>query len=131
MLELKKVKNSAAIGPKESAKKYNLKIIDEHIQDDISQTRFIVMGKESKKGNKTSVIFAAKDEPGSLYRVLKEFATRNINLTKIESRPSKRKLGEYLFFVDFESRGMSEDKIKEALDSIGPKISFLKVLGSY
>jgi len=131
MLELKKIKNSAAIGPKESAKKYKLSVIGEHIQDDVSQTRFIVIGKESKRGKKTSIIFAAKDEPGSLYRVLREFAKRNINLTKIESRPSKRKLGEYLFFVDFESKGMSENKIKEALDSIRPKITFLKVLGSY
>jgi prephenate dehydratase len=130
MEELKNLENSAAIGPKETAGTYGLEVLFENIQDAKSQTRFIVISKKKGQGKKTSMIFALKDEPGALYKALKEFADREINLTKIESRPSKRKLGEYLFFVDFEG-SLKDLKVKEAISSIKEKTAFLTILGSY
>ncbi|MDH5685541.1 MAG: ACT domain-containing protein, partial [Hadesarchaea archaeon] len=74
--------------------------------------------------------YTAQDRPGILHKILGEFAVRNINLTKIESRPSKKALGDYLFFIDFE--GHREDaKVKEALEGVKQKTAMLKVLGSY
>ena len=120
----------AAIGPKEAADLYNLKILSTNIEDAPSQTRFIVISKKESKGDKTSIIFALKDEPGALHHILGDFAERNINLTKIESRPSRRKLGEYFFFVDLKD-SLSDERVKDALDSIKEKTTFLKILGSY
>lgn len=124
------LKNSAAIGPEETAELHGLRILNRNIQDSKSQTRFIVISKKYGFGNKTSIIFALKDIPGALYSVLKEFAVKKINLKKIESRPSKRKLGEYLFFVDFEGN-LDNKKVRNVLERIRSKTTFLKVLGSY
>ena len=131
MQELKGMKNAAAIGPKYAATTYNLEMIGENIQDDVSQTRFIVISKKECQGKKTSIIFALKDEAGALYNTLKIFSEKNINLTKIESRPSRKKLGEYIFYVDFK-RGKLEDKeVKEVLRDVEEKTTMLKNLGSY
>ncbi len=130
MEESKRLRGSAAIGPKEAAIFYGLEVLLEDIQDAKSQTRFIVVSGKEGSGDKTSIIFTLRDEPGSLYKVLREFARRGINLTKIESRPSKRKLGEYLFFVDFEG-SVDDRKVGNALNSIREKTAFLKILGSY
>ncbi|MFN3528276.1 MAG: prephenate dehydratase, partial [Candidatus Altarchaeaceae archaeon] len=100
----KKDLSAAAIASIEAAKFYNLNILYENIQDYKSQTRFIVIYNKEREenfiSNKTSIIFSLEDKPGSLYNALGEFAKRNINLKKIESRPSKRILGEYFFFLD-------------------------------
>jgi prephenate dehydratase len=130
MEELRGLENSAAIGPGEAAGVYGLRVLFEDIEDAPSQTRFIIISKKECFGGKTSIIFALKDEPGALYKVLKEFAGRDINLTRIESRPSKQKLGEYLFFVDFEG-SLKDKKVGDVLHSIGEKTAFLKILGSY
>ncbi len=130
MGEIKNLCGFAAIGPKESAEIYHLKVLYEDIQDAPSQTRFIVISKKEGNGKKTSIIFALKDEPGILYQVLKDFADSSINLTKIESRPSKKKLGEYLFFVDFEG-SLKDKKAGYVIDSIKDKTTYLKILGSY
>ncbi|ODS42818.1 MAG: hypothetical protein MSIBF_05970 [Candidatus Altiarchaeales archaeon IMC4] len=123
-------KDSMAIGQKDAAKIYGLKILKENLQDSPSQTRFIVISKKRNSGNKTSIIFAVSDKPGALYEVLGEFAKAGINLKKIESRPSRRKLGEYVFFVDFE--GSLEDRnVKKVLESIKKNTTFVKKLGSY
>lgn len=80
---------------------------------------------------KTSVIvYLEKDRPGALYQILETFAKRQINLTKIESRPSKKELGDYYFYVDFEGH-ISDLLIKDALEDINVKADTLKVLGSY
>ena len=80
---------------------------------------------------KTSIIAdIGNDRAGSLYELLGEFAKRNINLTRIESRPSKRSLGDYLFYIDLEG-STSDEVIKDALYHIGSRVSMLKVLGSY
>ena len=133
-------KNAAAIGTRKAAEIYGLKIAAENIQDFKNNlTRFVVVGKEDHAPtgyDKTSVVFSlVEDRPGGLYDVLGEFAKRNINLTKIESRPSKKKLGNYIFFIDFE--GHREDsEVANILNQIKintmkTKISYIKLLGSY
>lgn len=125
----------AAIGPKALADLYGLKVLSEDIQSgELNITRFLCLAKEDGKPtgrDKTSIVFyTAQDRPGILHEILGEFAVRKINLTKIESRPSKKALGDYLFFVDFE--GHREDpKVNEALEGVKLKTAMLKVLGSY
>jgi len=125
----------AAIGPKGLAEIYGLKVLREDIQGgEINITRFLCLAREDGRPtgyDKTSIVFyTAEDRPGILYEILHEFAVRNINMTKIESRPSKRALGDYLFFIDFE--GHREDaRSREALDGIRRKVAMLKVIGSY
>lgn len=127
--------NAAAIGNHRAAELYDLDIIQTDIQDfENNRTRFIVLGnKESQPtdNDKTSIVFSLyEDRPGGLYGILGYFASENINLTKIESRPSKKGLGKYIFFIDFE--GHIQDKVvKDILDTIKENTPFLKLLGSY
>jgi prephenate dehydratase len=79
---------------------------------------------------KTSLIFSVKHVPGALFGIVGEFAMRKINLTRIESRPTKKTPWEYNFYVDFEGHA-AEKKVKEALDAVRPKTLYLKILGSY
>ena len=130
MKGVNEIVDAAAIGSRETAESYGLEILEEGIEDAESKTRFIVISKNSGKGNKTSIIVTLKDEAGALHKFLKEFADAKINLTKIESRPSRRKLGEYLFFIDFEG-SLEDETVKGVMDSIKEKTTFLKVLGSY
>jgi len=132
MKEIKdrRLRDTAAVGPKESAAIYGLEILCENIEDAPSQTRFLAVSKKTGEGNKTSIIFALKDRPGSLYHALKDFADREINLTRIESRPSKKKLGEYSFYIDFIG-SQQEPKVKDALSALKGKTTFIKILGSY
>ncbi len=124
----------AAIGTKRAAEIYNVPIIKEDISDNHNnQTRFIVLGREQKKRtgkDKTSFIFGTENKPGALYRILEVFDVLEINMTMIISRPSKRKLGEYVFFVDVEASQEDED-LRIAFKKIEGRISFLKILGSY
>lgn len=134
LLSKTKDKDKAAVIPKLAANKYKLKIIKEAIQDNkFNVTRFIVIGENGarKTGkDRTSIaIYPQVDRPGLLYELLGEFAERRINLTKIESRPSKGKLGDYLFFIDMQGH-KDEKRIKDAF-SVIEKSFFLKVLGSY
>ncbi len=129
---LQNKKNRAAVGRKELADAHALKASP--IPDSReNKTRFLIIGLErppKAKQNKTSVLFAVKDRPGALYDALVPFKYHKINLTKIESRPSKRKAWEYLFFIDLEGH-VSEPKIKRALDALKRSASFVRVLGSY
>ena len=98
-----------------------------------NKTRFLILGLgEPKKGkrNKTSILFSLKDRPGALYDALTPFKRERINLTKIESRPSKRKAWEYYFFIDLEGHE-TEPRVKRALGMLKRRAEFLKVLGSY
>ena len=128
-------KEIAAIASGESARMYGLKILDENIQDVKENfTRFIVIGKTTPaitSNDKTSIIvYLEKNRPGALYEILGEFASRNIDLTKIESRPTRKALGDYVFYIDI--KGHIEDKtIKETLLKIKSKVGMLKILGSY
>jgi prephenate dehydratase len=96
-------------------------------------TRFFVISKkkaEYTSKSKTSLVFSTKNIPGALYACLGAFATRDINLTKLESRPSKDKPWEYVFYVDFE--GHIDDRVcQEALMELKDKINFMRILGSY
>ncbi len=130
----RKEKNSAAIASLLASEVYGLKVLDKDIQDSLHNvTRFLVVGKESaaKTGyDKTSLLFSIKDHVGALYETLLPFRKYGVNLTKIESRPSKKKAWEYYFFVDI--CGHQEDvKIKRALKELEKKCNYLKILGSY
>jgi prephenate dehydratase len=124
----------AAIGTKSSAKLYDLKILAEKINAKENQTRFVVLAKSDHAPtgkDKTSVVFSIlKNRPGGLHDILEVFAVRNINLTKIESRPSKKALGDYFFFADMEGH-RKQKVLAEALKEIKKGASFLKLLGSY
>ena len=125
----------AAIGSNILTDIYGLKILRENIQTgEINITRFLCLAKEDSKptGNdKTSIVFyTAEDRPGILHEILREFASRNINLTKIESRPSKKALGDYLFFIDLQGH-REDEKVREALKAMQSKVAMIKVVGSY
>ena len=125
---------NGAIANELAAEVYDLNILERHIEDsETNLTRFLVISKdvsEKCENMKTSVMVFVKDEPGSLYNILEIFKRRNINLTKVESRPSKQKAWEYIFFIDCE--GYWKDKeIDLALKELEKKCISLKVLGSY
>lgn len=128
-------KNAAAIGTQRAAELYGLEIVANDIQDYTeNSTRFIVIGQQDNEPtghDKTSIVFSLnEDRPGGLYDVLGAFCKCNVNLTKIESRPSKKKLGNYIFFVDFQGH-MADKEVKNILNNIKNKISYVKILGSY
>jgi len=130
----KKDELSACIGNSMLAVLYNLKEVKSHIEDSLSNvTRFLVVShKDSSrtKKDKTSILFSVKDKVGALYGAIYSFKKYGINLTKIESRPSKKKPWEYYFFVDFEGHRRQE-RVKKALRVLEKKCVFLKILGSY
>jgi prephenate dehydratase len=127
-------KNYACIASKAAASIYNMPIIAENIANNLNNyTRFLILSKNevSETGNdKTSIIFSIKHEPGSLYRIIENFNKNNINLTKIESRPTKTNTWEYNFYVDFEGH-QKDMKVLEMLNKIKEETLFLKILGSY
>jgi len=129
-----KTKGSAAIASLLAGKVYGLKVIERDIEDSPNNiTRFFVIGKTEAGrtgSDKTSILFSIKDKVGALHDMLMPFKKYKINLTKIESRPSKKKAWDYYFFVDLEGH-VQENKIQKALGELESKCKFLKVLGSY
>jgi len=126
---------AAAIAPRRASELNEVDVLDQGIQDVASNvTRFAVLGLSDHAPtgkDKTSMAFTFEDdEPGLLYRVLREFEKRNINLFKIESRPTKQYLGEYIFLMDCGGH-REESPMKEALAALSEPISMLRVLGSY
>ncbi|GAB6274177.1 MAG: prephenate dehydratase [Peptococcaceae bacterium] len=124
----------AVIGTTLAAENNGLQVLASNINDyPDNATRFMVVGLEDSEqapGCKTSVIVTIKDRPGALYSILAEFARRNINLTRIESRPAKRKLGDYLFFIDFLGHRLDKE-VRDTLDEIVNHTLSLRILGSY
>ncbi len=124
----------AAIASELAAETYNLEILQRNFEDlDYNYTRFFVLGRSDpprQDPSKTSIIFTTRHAPGALYNVMGELASRNINLTKIESRPRRNRPWHYLFYVDIEGHE-DDEHIQEALLGILKQSSFLKVLGSY
>lgn len=127
--------SAAAIGPNLAAQLFALEVLARDVTDHPeAETRFVVVGRDlpAPSGrDKTSIVcFIAEDKPGALLEILQDFAERSINLTKLESRPTKRVLGEYCFFIDLE--GHKEDEaVAEALEELEKKVAKLKFLGSY
>lgn len=127
-------KYSAAISSEVASQIYGLNVLVQGIQD-LSEniTRFLVLSKNfslESGEDKTSIVFAIRDEVGALMKILSPFDKRNINLVKIESRPSRRKAWDYLFFVDLAAH-RSEDRVVEALEELSLHCLSLRVLGSY
>ncbi len=125
----------AAIGTETAAKLYGLEIIEKDIEDNKdNKTRFIFLGNsiQPKTGkDRTSIVcFLEKDKPGSLFNILKEFAERNINLTRLESRPAKKDLGDYVFLIDLDGH-LHDREIFEALEVLRKTVYLVKILGSY
>lgn len=125
----------AAIASEKNSDRYGLRVLERDIQDARENvTRFAVVALESSiptGRDKTSlVIYLERDRPGALWDILGEFATRGINLTRIESRPSRRGLGDYYFYIDLEGHS-SDAALQEALQGMEQKAAMVKVLGSY
>ncbi len=129
-----KERGAAAIASVLAASVYGLRILERDIEDSPhNQTRFLVIGKTivAPTGrDKTSLLFSIKDKVGALHEMLVPFKKQGLNLTKIESRPSKRRAWEYYFFVDI-SGHRDEPRLRRALAALEPRCGFLKVLGSY
>jgi prephenate dehydratase len=148
MIKERSLAGAAAIAGEKAAEIYGLKVLKKGIEDyATNSTRFLIVSREEpkepvrRKGtagrrggisllSKTSLIFAVPHRPGSLYNALEVFAREKINLTKIESRPTKERPWEYYFFVDFEG-DRKDAKVLKVLSELAKKTAFLKVLGSY
>ena len=125
---------AAAIAGKMAAEAYGLEVIESSIQDiPKNTTRFLVIGQSASPptGNdRTSLMFCVRDEPGALFRALEPFNRLKISMSKIESRPSKRKAWEYFFFCDVDGHA-SDPKLQEALGELEKFCTFVKILGTY
>lgn len=127
-------KKSACIASEITASRYALNVLSRSIEDSSHNvTRFLIIGKtyaKPTKDDKTSIMFSVKDRSGALHDMLMPFKKYKINMTKIESRPSKVRAWEYYFFVDLEGH-VQDLKVKRALSELEKASSYLKVLGSY
>lgn len=132
--EVSQKDNTACICNIECLKEYDLKLLQEKIQDnDWNETKFWRLvnkkaKKEEEKSDKMTVIFETEDKPGALYHVLSIFGNHQINLTKIESRPTKERLGKYYFWIDMD---IQDQEYQEALEDLNTEVTFFKVLGKY
>ena len=124
----------AAIANKRTAELFKLNVLAKNINDEHdNKTRFIMLSRCSTTAtdsDKTSIAFATKNQPGALVKVLNVFDALNINLSYIDSRPSKKNLGEYVFFVDFEGH-ITDEPSQKVLDLIRLNTNYIKILGSY
>ena len=126
---------AAAICPQRATELYDVQVLDRGIQDNpINQTRFAVLARTDHAmtgHDRTSICFSfTVDRPGSLYHCIGEFAQRNINLVKIESRPTKQALGRYIFLIDLAGHRQETD-VAAALEGLRKRVDMLKILGSY
>ncbi|HSA06168.1 MAG TPA: prephenate dehydratase [Candidatus Gastranaerophilales bacterium] len=124
----------AAVGSRKAAEIYGLNILCSNINDEKDNfTRFISLGSSTPSPtgkDKTSFAFSTNNQPGALVDVLSVFKENNINLSYIESRPSRKVFGDYTFFVDFEGH-IQDENIQRAIGKITPFVSFYRFLGSY
>ena len=126
--------SAAAIASSFAARLYGLKVVKSQIEDYFhNYTRFLILsrqGAERTGKDKTSILFSISHAPGTLHQVLKHFSERDINLTKIESRPVRDRAWEYVFFIDFEGH-LKDESIKDLLTDLEKNALFLRFLGSY
>ncbi len=127
---------TAAIAPRLAAKLYGLEILVEDVEDHPeNQTRFVSLAQSGIPAptghDRTSIAcFQSADHPGSLYAILGQFAARNINLNKLESRPTKKALGDYCFIIDFEGH-VADAVVSDCLRDLHAELAGVKFLGSY
>jgi chorismate mutase/prephenate dehydratase len=134
MIKEQGLTDSAAIASARAAEIYGMEVIAREIEDNPNNfTRFFILaGKDAPPSgqDKTSIVFSTKNQPGALYEALGEFSRRHINLSKLESRPTRQKPWQYNFYLDFEGH-REDDAAREALANVERLSIFLKILGSY
>ncbi|UTF60761.1 prephenate dehydratase [Gilvimarinus sp. DA14] len=126
--------NAAAIAPAKAAEIYELNILAEKIEDQPdNSTRFLIIGTEQVQASghdKTSLLVAMRNQPGALHNLLEPFHRNKIDLTRVETRPSRTGVWTYVFFVDFTGH-VDEPIVRETLDEVASRVADLKILGSY
>lgn len=126
--------NAAAIAPTQAAELYELDIIADKIEDQPdNSTRFLIIGTEQVEpsgDDKTSILVAMRNQPGALHNLLEPFHRNNIDLTRVETRPSRTGVWTYVFFVDFNGH-QNDPVVRETLDEVSARVADLKVLGAY
>lgn len=134
MLQQSDLKDAGAVASARAAQIYGMEVLATAIEDNPNNyTRFFVLSSSDcppTADDKTSIVFSIKEEPGSLYRALRKFAVRNINLTRLESRPMRHRPWEYNFYLDCTGH-RQEKHVSEALRALEKSALFLKILGSY
>jgi len=134
MLAESQLPDAAAIASRTSAAFYHARILKAHLEDHRENyTRFLLLSKtstSSARADKVSIVFSTRNQPGSLFRCLSVFALRDINLTKLESRPLRGKPWEYFFYLDFVGN-VKDERSRNALAHLGEITDFLRVLGCY
>ncbi|MBE9562138.1 MAG: prephenate dehydratase, partial [Proteobacteria bacterium] len=125
---------AAAIASNTAAKIYQLDIIASRIEDEVDNTtRFVVLGQQDVPAtghDKTSLLLSNPNKSGTLYHLLEPFAKNSVNMTRIESRPSRRGIWEYVFFVDIEGH-FADENVTKSLQILEKNTSLVKLLGSY
>jgi len=125
---------AGAVSSELAGQLYDLKIAKRRIQDEVNNvTRFLVIGRETAPAtgkDKTSILFSLHDKPGVLFEVLKPLADAGLNLSRIESRPSRKRLWDYVFFIDVDGH-QNDAPVQDAIETLRKTCEFVKVLGSY
>jgi len=134
MLAERRLRGAAAIASRTAAQVYHGRILRTHLEDHRENyTRFLLLSKTTKvstRANKVSIVFSTGNVPGALYRCLSVFALRDIDLTKLESRPLRGRPWEYFFYLDFIGN-VKEERCRNALAHLGEVTNFLRILGCY
>lgn len=134
MLAERRIRGAAAIASRTAAAVYRGRILLRHLEDHRENyTRFLLLSKTAavaRRANKVSIVFSTRNVPGALYRCLSVFALRDIDLTKMESRPLRGRPWEYFFYLDFVGH-VKEERCRNALAHLGEVTNFLRVLGCY